>query len=115
MKHEGVCMQRCPSGTFNDSSALCQACHAHCQGCSGGGNWVGEGGCDSCDLVAFENPDDPSEVTRCLPGRSRCDEGFYKISLHEYQEDHPLYKKYVCLLVRLVVCVCFFFVCLYVC
>lgn len=51
------CVQDCPNDSeedifkYPDVNGTCQPCHAHCiEGCTGPGNFVGAGGCNSCEV-----------------------------------------------------------------
>ena len=93
-----TCLPSCPPGKFPDATNSCLPCHENCgnHGCTGPLNVVGEGGCNSCDLVLFDDPSDRSNITECInPKLTQCAEGFYKVGLHEFPENHTLHMKFV--------------------
>jgi len=51
----------------------------NCEGnCTGGGNSVGPGACNSCAIVILDSHDN---VTSCLPADSNCEDGYFKKTL----------------------------------
>ena len=57
------CVAACPNDYYEDGSD-CKLCHELCVGgCTGPGNYVGQGGCDACDFVNFDQND--TQVRLC--------------------------------------------------
>ena len=90
-------MEECPLGKYKNEKSICRRCHKNCgpYGCTGPGNNVGTGACNSCDLVWF-NQNDTDVIGQCLPISDGCPHFYFKTLLHEYGEKHPLNGKYGC-------------------
>ena len=56
--HNGTeCVSACP-GNYYEDGMDCKLCHELCVGgCTGPGNFVGQGGCNACDFVNFHRND----------------------------------------------------------
>lgn len=61
---------------FPDANGVCQPCHDNCiGGCTGPGNKVGLGGCNSCK-VSVANANE-SGIERCLNETATCPKGYF--------------------------------------
>ncbi|XP_067934321.1 epidermal growth factor receptor-like isoform X2 [Watersipora subatra] len=76
------CVQDCPNDSeedifkYPDVNGTCQPCHAHCiEGCTGPGNFVGAGGCNSCE-VSIAN-EDATDIIECLNKSASCPSGYF--------------------------------------
>ena len=73
------CVKECPVSKYNDKSE-CKPCHENCvSGCTGPNNYLGRGGCNSCEK-AIVSMYDPNVVEQCLKAEESCPSGYY----HEY-------------------------------
>ena len=69
------CEAECPESTYADHTQTCRPCNPNClNGCTGEANSLGEGGCNACDVVVYEEPDS----SYCLSPGSRCPENFFE-------------------------------------
>ncbi|KAF6039827.1 Egfr [Bugula neritina] len=71
------CVAECPQEfKYADGNSTCQPCHPNCvRGCTGPGNFVGEGGCNFCEVsVANDNED---AILKCLDEKDRCPSGYF--------------------------------------
>lgn len=77
------CVSECPERKYPDSNNTCQPCHEYCEGnCTGGGNSVGPGACNSCAIVVLDSRDN---ITSCLPVESKCEDSYFKTPLQGQQ------------------------------
>ena len=90
--HNGTqCVPACPDNYYTNGSD-CNLCHELCVGgCTGPGNFVGQGGCNMCDFVNFDQNDTQVRLCcvfcACVCAYWWCmSEGWMSVSLHTYQQ-----------------------------
>ena len=77
--------------TYQSAEGYCELCDVNCvNGCTGPLNTIGNGACNNCALVVYndENVDidgTPVEPVKCLHSDAECAEGFYKGYIKEKQ------------------------------
>ena len=70
------CVPECPLPKYPNESHACEPCHENCEaGCTGPGNSVGWGACNSCSLVRLSAA---GELMHCLPVDADCGLGNFK-------------------------------------
>ncbi|XP_055339018.1 epidermal growth factor receptor-like isoform X2 [Paramacrobiotus metropolitanus] len=71
------CVAVCPVSKYSDFQKICQPCSYVCtNGCTGPGQYVGEGGCNSCEVgIISENA---KNVSQCLPANAACPERHFQ-------------------------------------
>uniref|UniRef100_T1IN09 Protein kinase domain-containing protein n=1 Tax=Strigamia maritima TaxID=126957 RepID=T1IN09_STRMM len=92
------CLAKCPALKYN-GNGRCLPCGENCtEGCTGSGNFVGEGGCKSCERAIIRGRDKTMMTLECLNNTRTCPDGYFSdvVPPQETGILEPLRQKSVC-------------------